>query len=289
MATLEENIQTVCTLLGDIRTAIGEKISVAGATALDYPQLIRDIDIEHYPDFRQWLVYGNLSPTKYDSLAEILASEDYDTLLDNEVSASYAAFISATIAAAIKASSTYLKEALTSTFNYMFFNSTRDFDEQIDNLVVKNGLIDENNRWRITCSSERADNGYYAYMAFDGGLDDDTFGLNYGERHIWSAMGQNQWVQYEYDTAQSLAFIKVYSIRDNAPTGVKIEGSNDGENYVTLTDVNFDCTQSSVGSNYYEKVICSKKERYKYFKFTIHDSYLPGLCSVGEIEIYTYK
>lgn len=289
MATLEENIQTVCNLLGDIRTAIGEKISVAGATALDYPQLIRNISIENYPDFRQWLIYGNLSPTKYNSLEEVLASEDYDTLLSDEKSASYAAFISATIAAAIKLNSSYLKEALTSTFNYMFFNSSRNFDEQIDNLVIKNAPVDENNRWRVTCSSERADNGYYAYMAFDGGLDDNTFNLNYGDRHIWSAMGQNQWVQYEYDTAQSLAFIKVYSIRDNAPIGIKIEGSNDGENYVVLTDVNFNCTQSSIGANYYEKVICSRKESYKYFRFTIHDSFLPGLCSVGEIEVYTYK
>ena len=296
MATLEQNIQTTCQLLSDIRQALSEKISVTGATALDYPQKIRDINIDTRPEYKQWLIYGGLAQNTYDSLAEVLESEDFDTLLANETSASYAAYIANSIATAIKASGIYTRKVLSCVFNYMFLNSSKNFDENIENITNHNPFVLSENqkvagtdRNIVQCSSQRDGTGYYAYMAFNGSLDNNNEEIIFDDRNIWSAYGANQWVQYEYDTPQKLAYVKIYSIRDNAPTGVKIEGSNDGENFVELVTKNFNTTVESIGANYFEKVMCSQDDDYKIFRFTILGSYYGDFSCAGEIEIRTYK
>lgn len=296
MATLQENISIICQLLRDIRTAISEKTEITGATALDYPQKIRDISIENYPEFRQWLILGGFAPNKYGSLEEVLASEDFDVLINNEQSASYAAYIANTIANAIKLNGLYTRKVLTCAFSYMFFNSSKNFDENIEDITTKNPLVTSENqkvegtdRNVVQYSAQRADSGYYAYMAFNGEKDSSNQEIIFEYRNIWSAYENNQWVQYEYAEPKRLAYVKVYSLRDNAPTGIKIEGSNDGENFVELTTQVFNTTISSIGADYFEKINCSQDNKYKYFRFTILGSYYGDFSCVGEIIIYTYK
>jgi hypothetical protein len=303
-----------------------------------YAALIDSLDTRNIQDFQEWMMYGGLDYTLYDNLTELLNSNSYNTLLENEGTAAYAAYLNSNIATAIKNNSTYLRKALLCSYNYMFFDSRFDFDENIDNLVEKNPVVSSDyrmdivtpndndnpriNGWLekngeiysptydetvneektyyianriVTYSADRCsnpivgeidDSGYYGYMAFNGSHDTNDTSKVYAERNIWSAFGANQWVQYKYNEPKYLCYIKVYSIRDNAPIGIVVEGSNDGENFTLIKQQDLSGT---IGFDHYDKVMCQATAAYQYFRFTITDSVYEGTCNVCEIEIYTYK
>lgn len=294
MDTLENNIQTVCTLLSNIRQAIGEKVEVSGHTAADYPNLIRQIDNTTIPDYKQWLVYGGLVQSSYNSLSELLASNDFDILLNIQKSASYAAYISNTISSAIKSNNSYLIKVLSCPYSKMFYDSQLGYynDETIKNLCDINPTVTTSEQTIVQCSSERAEVGYYAYMAFNGSLDtpvDPSEPVTFDERGVWSAYGKNQWVQYYYNNAKKLAFVDFYPLRDNAPTGVKIEGSLNGEDFVIIKDkVGFQWDDNFKNTDF-NRVWIGSENLYKYFRFTILGSYYGDFSCAGEIQIFTFK
>ena len=247
-------------------------------------------------DYIYWLKLGNIT-NEYDSLAEVLASTDYPLLLENERSAAYAAYISSEIAEAIKADLSYLKQALLCSNSEMFFNSRFDFDEHIEDYTEENPKVNSTTYVGIvTCSSDRNsdpvhfpdidDYGYYGYMAFDGSIDSNDMTVVYEDRHIWSAMGTNQWVQYKYSTPRNLYKVRIYNIRDNSPLSVEIFGSNDGENYTSIIEKNLNV---AVGAQNYTEFNCTCSTKYMYYKFVFSDNYYSGSCATGEIVIYTFK
>ena len=236
-------------------------------------------------DYKYWLVLGEVT-TEYDSLAEVLASTDYPVLLNNERSAAYAAYISSEIATAIKNNLTYLRQALLCDNSDMFFNSSYDYDEHIEEFTEVNPTVTSGTyQGIVTCSSDRESYGYCGYMAFDGGVDSNDLTVVGEDRHIWSAMGLNQWVQYKYSSPRNLYKVKIYGIRDNAPLSVEVQGSNDGENFTTIDVKNLNIV---LDAQNYTEFICTCNTKYMYYRFVINDNYYSGTCAVGEIEIYTF-
>lgn len=236
-------------------------------------------------DYKYWLALGEVT-TEYSSLAEVLASTDYPVLLNNERSAAYAAYISSEIATAIKNNLTYLRQALLCDNSDMFFNSSYNYDEHIAEFTEVNPTVTSGTyQGIVTCSSDRESYGYYGYMAFDGGVDSNDLTIVGEDRHIWSAMGLNQWVQYKYSSPRNLYKVKIYGIRDNAPLSVEVQGSNDGENFTTIDVKNLNIV---LDAQNYTEFICTCNTKYMYYRFVINDNYYSGTCAVGEIEIYTF-
>lgn len=301
MASLVENINQARLDFQAIRASlIGKNLLVpAGTPTSQYSSLIDTLDTRNIQDFQQWLMYGNIDYTLYENLEQVLASSDYDVLLQNEASAAYAAFLAEDIANGIKNNSTYLKKALISEHNYMFFNSSFNFEENIENLLEENEKVTKDNYKGIVtfdadrCTNPEAydypypdDRGYYGYMAFDGSLDSEDLHINYSDRHVWSALGTNHWVQYKYSEPKFLYCIYVYSVRDNAPVSIIVSGSNNGENFVTIKEQQLSGT---VGAANYDKVVCCNQNAYQYYRFTISDSVYAGSCNVGEIRMFSFK
>lgn len=236
-------------------------------------------------DYKYWLALGEVT-TEYSSLAEVLASTDYPVLLNNERSAAYAAYISSEIATAIKNNLTYLRQALLCDNSDMFFNSSYNYDEHIAEFTEVNPAVaSDTYQGIVTCSSDRESYGYCGYMAFDGGIDSNDLTIVGEDRHIWSAMGLNQWVQYKYSSPRNLYKVKIYGIRDNAPLSVEVQGSNDGENFTTIDVKNLNIV---LDAQNYTEFICTCNTKYMYYRFVINDNYYSGTCAVGEIEIYTF-
>lgn len=303
MASLVENINQARSDFRAIRQSlIGKMLAVPNGTPTSqYAALIDSLDTRNIQDFQEWMIYGGLEEDifDYETIDELLAANNgsiYDTLLANEASAAYAAYLKESIANKIKNNSTYLRKALLSQHNEMFFNSRFNFDENIANMVEQNPTVTADTYQGIVeFSADRCtnpipgvieDNGYYGYNAFSGTYDTADLTKIYGQRGIWSAFGTNQWVQYKYNEQKYLCYVRIYSLRDNAPIGVKIEGSNDGENFTLIKEQTLD---GIIGVNHYNDVICHCTVPYQYYRFTITDSYYSGTCNVGEIEIYTYK
>lgn len=301
MASLIQNITQAITDFGAIKQSlINKNLSIpTGTPTSSYSTLIDSLETYNKLDYQRWLEYGGKDYHNYSSLEEVFTSGDYIDLLNTEKSAAYSAYISSEIANAIKNNSTYIREALLGTYNYMYINSSFDFDENIENLVDENPKVTKNTyQGIVTWSADRCtdpslydypkvyDVGYYGYMAFDNQADSSNLSVVYQDRHIWSAMGTNQWVQYKYPTAKNLYGVSIYSLRDNAPVSVKIEGSNDGENFTLIKEQKL---SGSIGAEVVDRVICCERTPYQYYRFTISDNVYSGTCGVGEIRIFTFK
>lgn len=301
MASLIENINQARSDFNAIKQSlIGKNLIIpTGTPTSQYSTLIDSLDTRNIQNYQEWLMYGDIDYTLYSSLAEVLNSATYDVLLNNEKSAAYAAYLSVDIANAIKSDSLLLKKALLSNNNYMFINSTLNFDEHISEVIDENPKVTaETYQGIVTFDADRCtnpssytypypdDRGYYGYMVFDGSLDSEDLHVLYKDRHIWSALGTNHWVQYKYNEQKYLYSAYIYSIRDNAPVSVRIEGSNDGENFTLIKEQKL---SGVIGANNYDEVVCCCTEKYQYYRFIISDSILAGSCNVGEIRIFTFK
>lgn len=312
MATLEENIQQAISDFGAIKNAIESKgITVNNGThTSQYANLIRSIDIrniQNFDDIDEWLFYGGLDNSNYNfgNVSDIINNTTtyesldgktiYEHLLNSEASAAYAAYLKNAIASVIKNSPMALRQALTCNNKTMFFNSSFNFDENISNVIEKNPTVDGNKYNGIVSwsadrnsnpNSDIPDDGYYGWMAFNGGRDTSYTTQIFSDRGVWSAFGTNQWVQYKYNTAKYLYSVKIYSLRDNAPAGVIIEGSNDGENFTLIKQ---QALSGIIDVAHYDEIVCCDSTPFQYFRFTITDNVYSGSCGVGEIEIYTFK
>ena len=309
MASLLENIATIKDALDDIKQSlINKNLSVpAGTPIADYAALIDSLDTRNIQPYQEWLILGGVDYTLYTEVT-VFTSGKYIDLLNTETSAAYAAYISTDIATILKGNSIYLRNALLCDYNYMFINSEFDFDEHVDDLLEINEPTTSKTDPRVSFSADRCTNpdlsvyppiydvGYYGYMAFDGSLDSTNLGVNYENRHIWSAMGTNQWVQYNYSSSKFLYKIHIYPIRDNFPLSVKIEGSNNNEDFTILGEWNLfkniergEDNEPIINPGQYEEVICCTTTAYRYYRFTISDSYYSGTCNVGDIVLYTFR
>lgn len=255
----------------------------------------------------QWLSYIN-SQNTYTTIQDVLNSNDYNLILNNEKASAFAAFIADDIAAAIKADGVALAKALKSTYKYMFIESSKGFDDDLVSLCDQNeGVTSETYEGIVSCSSERGAEGYHCYMAFDKLMDPNKTNLNlpdfhktFGYRNVWSAVGENQWLQYNYydnndEPVQKLIYaVDIYAIRDNAPKSVKIEGCVSTKINNEWVDGDFETIiekelSGEIGIDKYTRVKCMCDKKYNKFRFTISENIIPSTCAVGEIVIWTWK
>ena len=302
--SLSENITQAISDFRAIKLAVHNKgVTIPNGTKTSqYADYINEIDyrVLDYNEALHWLKIGEIEILNIDediSIPEVLNSENYDTLLETQSSAAYAAFSSKLIAQAIKRNKNWLAMALSCSYKDWFLLSERNYLEYINEMIEPNPYITEETKNLVKCSHEN--NDYPAYFAFDNSIDVDDESFTHKERHIWISTSKegNEWVQYSYTEPKKLYGAKIYSVRDNAPTQVTILATNvdnpTTEDFVELTTQKL---SGNIGANNFDVIISVSRERYKTYRFIIKNSIVDEqeslttkICTVGEIVIYTFK
>lgn len=210
-------------------------------------------------DYTIWLRCAEL-PNIYGSLVNVIASADaMETLCNNLNALRYMRRSPSTILPAIYADSDWVAELKASTY------------------AVKVPTMTSN----TTPSGEVTVSGYY-----NGYLPWWAFALNipHGANTYWLVLTATAWIQYEFTGSVWLfgAEFKSYSASEG-PKTIKLQGSNNGTDYVDLTDA--DTVANNTDLQYFDAGLKTATQ-YSIIRLDISEGYDAGRIGCKYLQFY---
>lgn len=163
-----------------------------------------------------------------------------------------------------------------SDFNIYNEEDMNDYVEAIFKMptLTSDDCIVNGNRYVVTASSV-LNNDNLAYMAFDGGIENNV----YGYKNWHSLQGNSQWLQIQFQNKIKISTFTIKNRNYNPPYSVsqfEIQGSNDGENWISLGE--YTNNTASLAETSFE---ITNPDFYYYYKINCGDGYK----AIGEFVI----
>ncbi len=199
---------------------------IENATLEEYDKTIKEYLNNDCNDFEKWISYVKLE-NKYESISELLNSQDFSRVLDNKECVDFMLESTETILPEIMKSENAIREIgkNNDVSNQIIENETwlkaiekSQYADVFDESAIKIPILTDNTSNGIVTGSPAISTSYQLYYPFTGGEPNSKTGLN-----IWCPNKPNDsWIGYEFKREKN---IKIYKLKFNGDDGT---GTNDG-------------------------------------------------------------